>query len=300
MNWNSHGAVSGVCVYTLNKTYARMHKGDNGLIYMRQSEDDLRVDYFPDGYFYCWRDWTIYQAPGYRTMQSLCRGSHTYRKVEYPEILKYLPALHWKAKGMQIVHLQELERTHLENIPHYLNNMLRKLPGNSEIRSKLDEVQQYIELTERNNAVASCLTVMENTMAEGTVNTAINTVAVKFKGGYATNKLYHYLTNDLDIKVGDSVVVASGLFDDLAVAVVEQVFKAVQTPRATKWVVQRVNIEAHQQRLNDIQRAKELKKALDKRLAAKQRENQYSLLLDNPVDREMVEELKQLQRIYNL
>lgn len=283
-----------------DKAYSRLYEGKYGLIYVRQSGDDLKVDYFPDGYFYSRHDWTIYQALGYRTMHSLYHGSHTYRKVEYPEILKYLPALHWKAKGMQIVHFRELDQDHLENIPHYLNNMLRKLPGNYEIRSKLAEVQQYIDLTKRNSAVVSCPTVMENTMAEGTTNSAINTVAVTFKGGYVTNNLYHYLTDNLDIKVGDSVVVTSGPTNDLAVAIVEQVFKAIQSSRATKWVVQRVNVESYQLHLNDIQRAKELKKDLDKRLAAKVRENQYSLLLDNPVEREMVEELKRLNRLYNL
>ena len=77
----------------------------------------------------------------------------------------------------------------------------------------------------------------------------VSTVAVKFKGyksRHGQGPDYHYLS-DLDLKVGDNVIVDSPT-EGYVVVIVTKLCGSLETSKATKWIVQKVDDTEHKHR----------------------------------------------------
>lgn len=81
-----------------------------------------------------------------------------------------------------------------------------------------------------------------------------------YSAGYNT-RVYDFKTDIEELQEGDIVVVdtANGL------SVAEVVGFKEKSHMATKWVIQKVDVEAHEERLARIERIEELKKKMEKR-----------------------------------
>lgn len=93
-----------------------------------------------------------------------------------------------------------------------------------------------------------------------------NVVAVKFKnyGSTYAGTQYHYLT-DLDLKVGDEVIVDSPS-QGLVVVQIASLLGAIEG-KATKWVIQKVDTETHKRR----EEAERQRKVIETKLRAIQK-----------------------------
>lgn len=124
----------------------------------------------------------------------------------------------------------------------------------------------------------------------------INTVAVQFKG-YRSSRgqgiEYHYLS-DLDLKVGDNVIVESPS-EGYVVVIVTKLCGPLESSKATKWIVQKVLDEEYKKR-EEVRRQKaviEAKlKAIEKQYESSQK---YAYLAS--FSPEAADLLKQLENI---
>lgn len=107
----------------------------------------------------------------------------------------------------------------------------------------------------------------------------------------AMNKKYSYMT-DLDLKVGDKVVVSvDGKFK-----VVEVVDIDVTTNKATKWVVDKVDVDGYKNREKRRQEISRLERVLAQKVAAKKAELKVQeVLADDTEAMDMLKTLKELQ-----
>lgn len=74
-------------------------------------------------------------------------------------------------------------------------------------------------------------------------------------------QMYDFLTDIEDLKKGDQVVVESSR--GLGIATVQAIKN--HSAKATKWVVQRVDLEAHNERIEREEKLKELRAKMEKR-----------------------------------
>lgn len=114
--------------------------------------------------------------------------------------------------------------------------------------------------------------------------------------GYAhnANKRYAYLTDDITIKEGDMVIVETQDTGLTCVRVVD-VHHYQKAPSATKWVIQKVDMTAHEARQEKIKKAAEITSRLDKALAEKRKMLDYEKIAEgSPEIKALLEELKNL------
>jgi len=108
----------------------------------------------------------------------------------------------------------------------------------------------------------------------------------------AVGMLYSYLT-DLDLEIGDLVVVEVPS-KSLAVARVGEICQ--HDARATKWVVSKVDVDKYVQRVLNMRKAAELKKALDKKVKAMDEDLRMQMYADKDANfKVMLDEYKALQ-----
>ena len=115
-------------------------------------------------------------------------------------------------------------------------------------------------------------------------------VSVKFDG-YAY-KTYDFFT-DLELKVGDVVVVDT----QNGLQVAEVVDVDVDSSKATKWVVDKVDMEAHKARIEREKRLKEITQKMEARRKKLEKFEVYRMLAEK--DDEMAELLKQYAEVAN-
>jgi len=104
------------------------------------------------------------------------------------------------------------------------------------------------------------------------------------------NKRYSYKCDIADLQVGDKAVVVAP--DGPAIVTVRAIELGV-VPRATKWIVSKVDLTSHLERINRQERAKEIKKELQRRALKVRVKSLLDALFD--YDKEayaMFEELK--------
>lgn len=111
---------------------------------------------------------------------------------------------------------------------------------------------------------------------------------VEFKDGY---KKYDFL-NDIDLSVGDDVVVDTAQGIQLAVVVG---FKDISNT-ASKWVIQKVDLKNHTVRLEKEKKKKEIMTKLEVRRKAAQELEVYQILAQSdPEMATLLTELKELK-----
>jgi hypothetical protein len=114
------------------------------------------------------------------------------------------------------------------------------------------------------------------------------------------NKEYNFVTDQKDLETGDTVVVdtVNGLriatfqhYDNLG-------FGETGRKTPTKWIVQKVDLEAHCARIEAAEKATKLKQLMDKKRKEAQEMEIYEILAEkNPELKEMLEEYKKLQEV---
>lgn len=117
-----------------------------------------------------------------------------------------------------------------------------------------------------------------------------NIVKVKFQGYSVTD--YHYLT-DLDLKVKDKVVVLSP--NGLQVVEVTQICGPLTNHKATKWIVDKVDMEAYGKREEERRRRIVIEtklKAIEKNLESSMKYQWMAAM--SPEAAELIQELKNL------
>lgn len=125
------------------------------------------------------------------------------------------------------------------------------------------------------------------------MNTARWIIGVKFND-YSYSKEYDFKYDKDDLKVGDTVVVDTQ--HGLQLAKVTTVIKLAVGERydkATKWVVQKVDLTEHEARLEREKKAKEIKKQLEARRKKLEEIAVYQLLAEkDPEMAKLLEEYK--------
>lgn len=121
----------------------------------------------------------------------------------------------------------------------------------------------------------------------------INSVAVRYLQG-STYKSYDFKT-DMELIPGEIVVVESA-GSEYALARVDMMHRGL-SPKATKWVVDRVDVAAHEARRAREEQMKELKKQMDRRLRAVEEERKYAQLAEqDPEMRDLYEAYTSIKR----
>lgn len=118
-------------------------------------------------------------------------------------------------------------------------------------------------------------------------------VAVDFNSAFS-NKLYHFKCDIEGIDVGDKVVVDTA--NGLAVAEVAKVITEGSN-KATKWVVDKIDMSAHEARLEKQKKLEELKEKMEQRRKEIQEFEIYRILAKE--DEEMAELVKNLDDLLN-
>jgi hypothetical protein len=113
----------------------------------------------------------------------------------------------------------------------------------------------------------------------------LNVAVVQFPSGY---KNYHFKNDIEDLKKGDTVVVDT--INGMAVGLVVGFEDA--SVKAEKWVVQKVDLEKHLERIERENKIKELKRKMEKRRKELEDIQLYVMLAKE--DQEMAEMVKQL------
>jgi hypothetical protein len=115
-------------------------------------------------------------------------------------------------------------------------------------------------------------------------------VAVKHQNNH---NVYYFFTDMEDLKVGDTVVVDTRYGFQIG----EVVSFVEYTPpvNVTKWVVDKVNVEAHNRRLEREKKLNEIRKKLDARRKQLEEMAVYSLLAQG--DAEMARLLKEYKEV---
>ena len=109
---------------------------------------------------------------------------------------------------------------------------------------------------------------------------------------HSTEKGYTYLT-DLDLEIGDKCVVDTP-GNGLSVVTVVSVrgLTAGQRTAATKWIVAKVDVEAHKERLRRQEAAQEIRnKLFEKKSQAEELKIYQMLAKDDPEIKALLEEL---------
>lgn len=119
----------------------------------------------------------------------------------------------------------------------------------------------------------------------------IKTVKVKFAESY-NNKSYDFLCDIDDIEIGDYVVTDSA--NGLGVAKVQEINDGVSS-KATKFIVQKIDMEKHNIRLEQQKRVATLRQKLEDRRKALQEMHVYQLLAKE--DPEMALLLKEYEEV---
>jgi predicted GTPase len=106
-------------------------------------------------------------------------------------------------------------------------------------------------------------------------------------------KSYDFFTDIEDLKAGDTVVVDTQ--NGLQLAKVDMVYTEKTPGRATKWVVAKVDLSAHEARLEREKKAAELRKKLEARRKKLEEIAVYRMLAEQ--DPEMAEILKEYEEV---
>lgn len=125
-------------------------------------------------------------------------------------------------------------------------------------------------------------------------------VKVKFANPNMPPRWYHFFTTVGDLHPLDLVVVdtVNGYQVAIVKNYVHQVSELTGNNRPTKWVVQKVDIEEHSKRLENIKRSIELKKKLEAKRKKAEEVEIYSMLAKvDPEAAQLLEEYKQLQEV---
>lgn len=126
----------------------------------------------------------------------------------------------------------------------------------------------------------------------------IKTVGVKFVDGYFEfdydrKKVYRYLTDIEDIKSGDVCIVESPHNGYTFVMVVE--VSNTPTNVATKWIIQKLDLEAHKRRVEIAQKRREIEKQLKEEAAKHHELTQYRMIAQmNPKVAALLDELEKV------
>jgi hypothetical protein len=106
------------------------------------------------------------------------------------------------------------------------------------------------------------------------------------------SKRYHYFTDDNDLKTGDVCVVDSG--PGLGVATVQRFVKT--SDKAHAWVVQKIDMVAHADRLKRQQEIEDIKSNLENLRKDFEEKRIWEVLAsDNPVAAKLLDTLKKLE-----
>jgi hypothetical protein len=117
-------------------------------------------------------------------------------------------------------------------------------------------------------------------------------VRVKFDKGTNTEKGYDYKT-DLDLKVGDKVVVDTQF--GLSIATVHM-STSTKLDKATKFVVTKIDLDEHEERVEKAKKAEEVRELMEARLKEIEEIKKYEeLAKDDPKMAELVKQLKELE-----
>lgn len=100
---------------------------------------------------------------------------------------------------------------------------------------------------------------------------SVNVLRVKFEN-HCT--LYDFLNEDATIEPGDKVVVESS--NGLGIAVVHHVIDS--SPKATAWVVQKIDLTTHNARKEKMAKLKSLKAQMEARRKKLEAEHLYKLM----------------------
>lgn len=116
-------------------------------------------------------------------------------------------------------------------------------------------------------------------------------VAVRFEGTYG--KEYHYLTSEGDLQRDDKVVVDSA--NGLGIAIVEGY--ANHSQKASRWVVQKIDFTAHQQRKEKEKKMNILKAKMEKKRKALEELHIFQILAKEDEDMaKLLEEYKAISK----
>lgn len=128
--------------------------------------------------------------------------------------------------------------------------------------------------------------------------TETHVVVAKFDGNYRS---YNFLCDMGDITIGDKVVVDTQHGIQIATVAGFKELKESEV-NATKWVVQRIDVTAHEARLErikkekaDAKKRKELKAKMDKLVEERVKITMYEQLIEDvPELKELLDEYKSL------
>ena len=108
--------------------------------------------------------------------------------------------------------------------------------------------------------------------------------------GSFRSKPYSYKTV-LDVKVGDLVIVQ--VYDVYGVGEVTKV-SSIPNKTATKWAIQKVDVELGEKLLRKAQEREEIIAALDAKLKARSQTAKYDVLSDDPEAADLIKKLNEL------
>lgn len=153
---------------------------------------------------------------------------------------------------------------------------------------------QYPTLDQRkaNMASAALATPTEQPKQE---TKTMKIVSVKFNNAYSQEKSYAYMTDIDDIAVNDLVVVESPSRGLTIVEVVSVQETAEGIEKATKWVVDKIDVTAHKKRLADIEQRKLIVAKLKRMQADMLEADQFAMLAaNNPEAAALIDQLRAL------
>ena len=110
------------------------------------------------------------------------------------------------------------------------------------------------------------------------------------EGGSYQSKPYSYKTV-LDVKIGDLVIIQ--VYNTYAVGKVTKV-SSIPNKTATKWAIQKVDVELGESLLKKAEERAEIVAALDLKLKAKAETSKYDVLADDPEAAELLKKLREL------
>lgn len=118
---------------------------------------------------------------------------------------------------------------------------------------------------------------------------------VKFEKGNAFAKHYNYLTDIEGLERGDLIVVHAR--NEFCLAYFVE-YKEVNETENTKWIIQKVDLEGHNNRIANAKRIKDLKAKLEEERRKTEELQIYEILaIKNPNIKELLDELKAIQGI---
>lgn len=153
--------------------------------------------------------------------------------------------------------------------------------------------KQYPMQAQRKARMASAATPTEQPKQE---TETMKIVHVVFPlNAYSRDKTYAYMTDIDDIAVNDTVVVDSPNNGLTLVKVVSVEETAEGVEKATKWIVDKVDVTAHKKRMADIEQRKLIVAKLKKMQAEMLEADQFAMLAaNNPEAAALIDQLRAL------